>query len=64
MKKHIRHKWFSISGTGEGLLLRKGCERCQCVKGYSPAFGKIMYVDRHGHILHDLPSCVLPNTRL
>lgn len=63
-QKLIRHRWFPIPGTPVGRFQRFFCIKCGCEKGFSQAFGQVMYMDRFGKIHYKAPECVLPNTKL
>jgi len=59
--KLLRHKWWEIQGT---TPQQYECGKCLCKKGYSHAFGQLIYYDRFGKLHFRAPECVLPNTKL
>jgi hypothetical protein len=62
--KLLKHKWIGYSGYDTKLLRRMSCTKCYCEKGYSPAFGCVIYVDRFGKMSYRSPECVMPNTKM
>lgn len=62
MGKIVRHSWgFPLQGSKIPQYI---CSKCLCKKGYSPSFGRVIYIDRFGKIYYRTPSCVLPNTKI
>lgn len=52
--KHEKHGWFDLPGSPHPV---RQCWKCGCLKGYSPAFKKIVYT-KDGEVYEKLPLCV------
>lgn len=63
MAKKNRHSWDPVEGSSK--LKHAVCMWCQLQKWWDERLGKLIYMDKYGHLWHRTTSCTheTPNKR-